>query len=245
MMDGQDPIPGFEYLSALNQAMALTDQARAASGLNDGSDDGRVAALLSENFMMDYRARMPGRAAKIQGTTHISMVNGMENAAALSVSNGEGCRHMLPRLGFMLNNTLGEEDLNPNGFFQWRPNSRITSMMSPTIVRWDDGRILALGSGDSNRIRSAILQVLMNHLCLGKTLGEAVEAPRIHLENGRLHIEAGHDEDVAAQLAAAFPDHQIWPGQNFFFGGVHGAAFDPNDNSFTAAGDPRRGGSKA
>ena len=82
-------------------------------------------------------------------------------------------------------------------------------MMLPTIVRWDDGRILALGSGGSNRIRSAILQVLMNHLCLGKTLGEAVEAPRIHLEKGRLHIEVGHDEDVAAQLAAAFPDHQI------------------------------------
>ena len=191
LMNGQGPTPGFEYLSALNQAMALTDQARAASGLNNGSDDGRVAALLSENFMMDYRARMPVRAAKIQGTTHISVVDGMGNAAALSVSNGEGCGHMLPRLGFMLNNMLGEEDLNPNGFFQWRPNSRITSMMSPTIVRWDDGRILALGSGGSNRIRSAILQVLMNHLCLGKTLGEAVEAPRIHLDKGRMHIEAG------------------------------------------------------
>ncbi len=237
--------PGSAYLSELAHAMGLTDRARQASGLRTESDGARVAALLGQEFMADYRAKMPGRAGKAGGTTHISVVDGMGNAAALSVSNGEGCGYMLPRAGIMLNNMLGEEDLNPDGFFQWRPNSRITSMMSPTLVQWEDGRVLALGSGGSNRIRSAILQVLLNHLCHGMSLERAVAAPRIHLERDLLHIEDGHDGRIAGDLAATFTDHKIWPDRNFFFGGVHAAAHDPNTNIFTAAGDPRRGGSVA
>ncbi len=237
--------PGLEHFAELAQAMALTDQARQASGLNDGSDEERVTALLSETFMAEYREQMPGRAGKVGGTTHISVVDRMGNAAALSVSNGEGSGHILPRTGLMLNNMLGEEDLNPNGFFQWRPNSRITSMMSPTLVRRDNGAVLALGSGGSNRIRSAILQVLLNHLCLGLSLREAIDAPRIHLEQGLLQIEHGHGAETERQLAIAFPKHQIWPDRNFFFGGVHAAAFNPDSGAFTAAGDPRRGGSVA
>lgn len=241
--------PGHDHFVRIARAMQLTSQARRASGLTEqptaGSDDMRVKALLSEDFMADYRAQMPGRAAKIGGTTHISAVDAKGNAAALSVSNGEGCGHILPRFGFMLNNMLGEEDLNPNGFFQWRPNSRLTSMMSPTLARWPDGRLLALGSGGANRIRSAVLQVPVNHLRLDMPLAEAVAAPRIHLERDVLHIEDGHDDALAEHLGKVFPEHQIWPDRNFFFGGVHGAAFDPRNNTFTAAGDPRRGGSAA
>jgi gamma-glutamyltranspeptidase/glutathione hydrolase len=230
-------------LEILAQAMDLTDLAREASGLNDGCDDTRVGALLSEPFMADYRSQMPGRAGKIGGTTHISVVDAEGNAAALTVSNGEGCGHILGPGSIMLNNMLGEEDLNPNGFFQWQPNSRITSMMSPTLVRWNDGRVLALGSGGSNRIRSALLQVLVNHLCLDHSLDRSVAAPRVHMEQGLLHIEAGHGLATVSHLAKAFPRNQIWPDQNFFFGGVHGVAFDPNSGTFSAAGDPRRGGS--
>lgn len=237
--------PGPDHCVRLARAMQLTSQARRASGLLAGSDDMRVKALLSEDFMADYRAQLPGRAAKTGGTTHISVVDGMGNAAALSVSNGEGCGYMMPGFGFMLNNMLGEEGLNPNGFFQWRPNSRLTSMMSPTLVHWPDGRLLALGSGGSNRIHCAVLQVLVNHLRLGMPLAEAVAAPRIHMERDVLHIEDGHDDAIVEHLGQAFPDHQIWPDQNFFFGGVHGAAFEPGKNIFTAAGDPRRGGSTA
>ncbi len=233
------------YLPQLVQAMGLTDQARQESGLNEHCDDARVTALLSESFMSDYLAQLPQRASKVGGTTHISVVDRKGNAAAMSMSNGEGCGHVLPAGSIMLNNMLGEEDLNPNGFFQWRPGSRITSMMSPTLVRHGDGRVLALGSGGSNRIRSAILQVLLNHLCLGQSLQEAVTAPRLHLERDLLHIEHGHTARALRHLSQAFPAQQIWPDRNFFFGGVHAAAFDPRDGTFTAAGDPRRGGSVA
>ena len=53
-------------------------------------------------------------------------------AAAVTVSNGEGCGAIVPGCGFMPNNMLGEEDLNPGGFHRWRTDTRMTSMMAPT-----------------------------------------------------------------------------------------------------------------
>jgi len=58
----------------------------------------------------------------------------------------------------------------------------------------------------------------------GMTLAEAVEAPRIHLENGRLGIEFadGAWPDATRQwLAARFPEALRWPERSLYFGGVH------------------------
>ncbi len=62
-----------------------------------------------------------------------------------------------------------------------------------------------MGIGGSNRIHSAILPVLLNHLFLGLDPEEAVAAPRIHLEQGLLQIEHGHGTETEQQLAAIFP----------------------------------------
>ena len=43
----------------------------------------------------------------------------------------------------------------PGGFHRWRENVRMSSMMAPGALRWPDGRLLAFGSGGSNRIRSS------------------------------------------------------------------------------------------
>ena len=142
----------------------------------------------------------------------------------------------------MLNNMLGEEDTNPQGFFRWRPDSRISSMMAPTLVERDNGSIAVLGSGGSNRIRTAILQVLVNLLRHGMDLRQAVEAPRLHAEHGVLNLEPGVDPALAQQLNGEFQRVEAWPDLNFFFGGVHAVAFDPANGRFEAAGDPRRGG---
>lgn len=69
---------------------------------------------------------------------------------------------MIQELGIMLNNMLGEEDLNPMGFHLWPRQQRLPTMMAPTIVTGQNGVELVLGSGGSNRLRSAILQVIMN-----------------------------------------------------------------------------------
>jgi gamma-glutamyltranspeptidase/glutathione hydrolase len=114
-------------------------------------------------------------------------------------------------------------------------------MMCPTIARLADGGCIALGSGGSNRIRSAVLQVLVNVLVFGQSPENAVDAPRLHLEGERLSIEAGFPVPSLDALKSAWPDHQAWPDRSIFFGGVH-AVTRHKDGRLEGAGDPRRGG---
>ena len=108
--------------------------------------------------------------AAYRGTTHISVIDRDGNAASASLSNGEGNGSIVGNFGFMLNNMLGEEDLTPEGLGNWREGVRLSSMMAPTIILEPDGTVIALGSGGSNRIRTAILQVAVNLLDHGMSL---------------------------------------------------------------------------
>ena len=105
-----------------------------------------------------------GQPQAYRGTTHISVIDGEGNAAAVSLSNGEGNGYIVGRFGFMLNNMLGEEDLAAGSLQAWREGVRLSSMMAPTIILQPDGTVTALGTGGSNRIRTAILQVAVNLL---------------------------------------------------------------------------------
>jgi gamma-glutamyltranspeptidase/glutathione hydrolase len=240
---GIAPVRDRLWYDTLARVMALTNRARHDCGLDGRCAAGDAAArLASDDFFKRFETVLKERALKTTGTTHISVIDAMGNAAALTVSNGEGCGYLLGGYGYMLNNMLGEEDLNPAGFFTWRPDSRISSMMAPTIARRADGRMIALGSGGSMRIRSAIFQVLANLLHLGEPLAEAVAAGRLHVEEGLVNIEAGIPEDIAADLAAGFKAAQRWPEPNMFFGGVHAVASDPASAQLSGAGDPRRAG---
>ena len=140
----------------------------------------------------------------------------------------------------MLNNMLGEEDLNPQGFHQWNTNQRICSMMAPTIAYGANGDIISLGSGGSNRIRTAILQVLLQLIDYKLPLARAIEHPRIHFENGSLNIEAGLAAIDDARLHEQIKDLKHWSSQNLFFGGVN--AVMKSGNIMQGMGDPRRGG---
>ncbi len=178
--------------------------------------------------------------AAIRGTTHLSVIDREGNAAALTLSNGEGNGYMLGKYGFMMNNMLGEEDINPAGFHQWKSNKRLSSMMAPSLLRHNDGRLSALGSGGSNRIRSALVQVVAR-LAAGQPLAEAICAPRLHMEHGHLDFEDMFDAAQRAKLQNSFPDNRPWKQQNMFFGGVHAVSREP-EGALSAAGDPRRSG---
>ena len=238
----QDP----GWLMALADAMAVTNEVRSGCELDEGCDDEKVAKLLSDPLVAEYRASMAGRALKQGGTTHISVIDAEGNAAAMSLSNGEGCGQVLP-CGIMPNNMLGEEDINPRGFHEWAPDTRISSMMAPTVVECADGRLIALGSGGSNRIRTAITQVLLNVLGFGMELRAAVEAPRIHFERGLLNVEAvgaagGYDSAAIAPFVDSFANRKCWDDFSMFYGGVHAVSLDPSNGVTDGAGDPRRGG---
>jgi len=176
-----------------------------------------------------------------RGTSHVSVIDASGTACAVSVSNGEGNGELVDGFGFMLNNILGEEDVNPAGATDWPVDTRLSSMMCPTMIESADGGLVALGSGGSNRIRSAIAQVIVQ-LCLeGAELGDAIEAPRLHVESGHLDFEDRYIEQLRDDLCRLFADHRAWPEPNLFFGGVHAAAVD-GAGAFTGCGDARRDG---
>lgn len=231
----------FRHLSTLAGVMELTNKARVESRLNE---EGAAAAsrLLDPGFLDAYRREVLGRPAAVRGTTHISVIDRAGNAAALTLSNGEGSGYIAPGTGVMLNNMLGEEDINPRGFHRWPTNTRMASMMAPSLVVADDGGLTALGSGGSNRIRTAILQVLVDMLDFGMTAADAVAAPRLHVEGGLLSVEPGFDGGIVERLAAGFPEVRLWEELNLFFGGVHAARLEGGSGRFSGGGDPRRGG---
>ena len=137
---------------------------------------------------------------------------------------------------------MGEADLHPLGWFRMTPGQRIPSMMAPTVIVRDGQPALTLGSGGANRIRSAIMQVLVNTLAADLPLDASVRASRVHFEHGVLQVEGGNDPALATAMAAAGYDVNAWPDQHMFFGGVHAVAVEAG-GWFTAVGDPRRGGS--
>jgi gamma-glutamyltranspeptidase/glutathione hydrolase len=179
---------------------------------------------------------LEGLSSRMGGTTHVSVLDAAGMACAVTCSNGEGSGILVPGTGIHLNNMLGEQDLNPLGFHRHPPGRRLPSMMSPTVVRRDGIAELVLGSGGSNRIRSAILQTVVNVVDRGMGVQDAVSAPRVHFEDGVVYAEPGID---LAGVEATGHTVSRFRAPNLFFGGVQAvAAGDPP----AGGGDPRRGG---
>jgi gamma-glutamyltranspeptidase/glutathione hydrolase len=228
------------HLISLAQVMALTNRARAQ--VLDKFNDVEKACelLLSTAHLKPYFAAVANHMQSRRGTTHMSVMDARGNVASMTVSNGEGCGSIVPGTGIMLNNMLGEQDLSPQGFHLWQEDHRISSMMAPTMIQYPDGSQLATGSGGSNRIRTALLQVLVNLLDFGMTVEQAVCSPRIHLEGERLSVEGGYKSSEVEQLVALYTEHEVWHNLNLFFGGAHTVTKD--GGGFSGEGDPRRGG---
>ncbi len=178
-------------------------------------------------------------------TTHISVLDEDGMCAAVTCSNGSGSGVLAPGTGVILNNMLGEEDLNPLGFHRIEPGRRVPSMMAPTIVLRDGEIVLGVGSAGSNRIRSAILQTVVRVVEERLPVAAAIEAPRLHFEAGLLQAEPGIDEEALARLEAGGVPVARRPEINLFFGGVQAVARDPTTGALSGGGDPRRGGAVA
>jgi gamma-glutamyltranspeptidase/glutathione hydrolase len=206
-----------------------------------------VKALLDDERLAI--AREQARNNLLGSTTHISVIDEDGMAVSLTLTTGEGSGHVLSGTGMIANNLLGEEDLHPHGFHRDPAGTPLATMMAPTILSRGSDRI-ALGSGGSNRLRTAILQVLVGLLEHRLSPADAVHAPRIHLEIGpstkapRLALEAaGLGEDVTTALLQRYPAAPaVFSAPNLYFGGVHLAM--RLDGAFDAVGDSRRGGAR-
>jgi len=249
-----------KHLPNLDMAIAVAESLRAASNARSTHFDHLVHQHGMEDDFLSADHRNQALALTLKrirsggqshicepenrhgSTTHISVMDRDGMAVSVTSSNGEGSGIVVPSTGIHLNNMLGEEDINPLGFHRLTAGKTLSSMMAPSIFVRQGKAEMILGSGGSNRLRGAILQVFHRHLFAGEDIESAVHAPRIHNEANILDCEPGALTDNERILLYKIGwDIRDWPQQSVYFGGVHAITADAAGN-LHGAGDPRRGG---
>ncbi len=186
-------------------------------------------------FLVAFAERQ--MAIKRGNTTHLNVVDKKGNAVSLTSTNGEGNGYFIDGTDIQLNNMLGEAALLPMGFHLWEPNTRLSSMMAPTILTGADKTPeIVLGSGGAGRIASAIAQVIYLLVDQKLPLEQAVDAARVHLEPWLFNIEKGFERTTLDIPQEA----KWWNERSLFFGGVH--TLQKVNGQWLATGDGRRDG---
>ncbi|HUF11033.1 MAG TPA: gamma-glutamyltransferase [Rhodothermales bacterium] len=194
-----------QYLHTLAEAMRLAYRDRATYlGDPDFNPDMPIDSLISKVYSNAQRAAInPFRASvsdpedvmavyESEETTHISVVDSMGNAVALTytLEYAYGSRIVVEGAGFLLNNEMG--DFNPvpgltdeTGLIGTpanlvAPGKRMLSSMTPTIVARDGRPVLVVGTPGGRTIINSVLQVILNVIDFNMNVAKAVEAPRMH-----------------------------------------------------------------
>jgi gamma-glutamyltranspeptidase / glutathione hydrolase len=199
---------------------------------------------------LDLLARVGERGLgglhRSSSTANVSAVDSDGNACAVTMSSGYSAGLCIPGTGILLNNTLGEVELNRLGVHALRPGTRLASNMAPTTARTQSEvsgrhRPLAIGSPGADRITTALMLVLGQGCLHDRDLRDAIAAPRLHLRlrDDGFVVEHERDEEIAAAVArSGLPGHE-YPEPHMYFGGV-GVALGTQDGGLRAAGDARR-----
>ncbi|CAN5629172.1 gamma-glutamyltransferase [soil metagenome] len=214
---------------------SLVEAEHAAIGYRNDryKEPGDVAGAVED----DVTTRPPG--ASSPSTTHTSAADADGLVCSVTESNGYGAGLVVH--GMLLNNTLGEEELNPAGAHSLPPGSRCHSNMAPTVAR-GPGVCVALGSPGADRIVGAIAQTIVALAVDGCALSDAVAAARAHLasrpDGDLLCFEPGLPGTKLGYR------HRPYEGLHMFFGAVQAASVADN-GTVDAAHDPRRSGASA
>jgi gamma-glutamyltranspeptidase/glutathione hydrolase len=166
-------------------------------------DDGGIAAL--------QLAALPASDEEGKNTTHFSIVDKWGNIISYSttIESAWGTGLMVPGFGFLLNNELTDFNSTPQipgglGANDVQPGKRPRSSMAPSILFKGATPIAAYGSPGGSSIINTVLQITLNLIDHGMTIQEAVDAPRITLNNPAqvrtTGVEAGFDESVLEDL---------------------------------------------
>jgi gamma-glutamyltranspeptidase/glutathione hydrolase len=254
---GKNPTDPHWMSRCLASVMSATERVRKGGFDQDLFKVGVIEALLdprtldryTEEVRNDLRRDLgalppagPAQGSVPGNTTHISTIDRHGNAVSFTSSNGETCGQLWPSTGFTVNNFLGEDDIHPLGFHQGPPGSPLRTMMTPSLMVGKSGGVVALGTGGSNRIRTAMLQVLAYLIDGDMNLEQAILQPRIHVEGETVQAEdTGQGDEYLRAVCGSNRKLARFTGRHLYFGGVHSVGLRP-DGSIEAVGDPRRVG---
>lgn len=183
-------------------------------------------------------------------TTHYSVVDrdGMAVSVTYTLEQGYGSKITVPGAGFLLNNEMGDFNgkpglTNERGLIGTaanlaRPEQRMLSSMSPSVLSRDGELVAVIGTPGGRTIINTVMQLVLNIVDHGMTIEKAVAAPRIHHQwlPNNVRIEEGGvaDADIAA-LEAMGHEVQVRGRQ----GRASSIGVDPATGEFIGAPDPR------
>lgn len=235
----------------LRGALLLTEVIRrGALDRKDRPFDPNFYQQLDDKRMLDrdYARRAASgirRRLRTKGeTTHLSVMDRWGNVIALtqSIEGVFGAAVATSELGFLYNNYMGAFEYGDMSHpYYLRPNAVPWASVAPTIVFRGKRPWLAIGSPGSDRIVSAVLQVLLR--LKSHTPYEAVAAPRLHCSvDGRVSLESPRfRDDIPRSLTARGYTIDYRDSFSFYLGCVQLVLRDRA--GFTGVADPRRDGS--
>jgi gamma-glutamyltranspeptidase/glutathione hydrolase len=187
---------------------------------------------------------------KEAATTHFIVVDAAGDivCATQSLSLHFGAGVVAPGTGVVLNDSMSNFAFTePGSINGLAPGRRPPSTIAPTIVFKNGRPAFAIGIPGSSRIPTALLQAIIDHLVLHRSLAAAIGDTRVHwyrsYRTGEEMIEAENSlpAGVAAGLRAlGWKVNLREPaGRGQFFGGINAVEFNA-DGTLTGLADPRR-----
>jgi gamma-glutamyltranspeptidase/glutathione hydrolase len=149
-------------------------------------------------------ARSDGRPAG--GTIHLNAMDASGLTVALTFTHGNafGAQVTVDGLGLILGHGMSRFDPKPGHPNSPGPGKRPLHNMCPTVVLRDRSPVIALGATGGRKIPNTVFDVLTYRLGEGKSLADAVKAPRVHTEGDRaLQLEATWPAEVTERFKAA------------------------------------------
>ena len=250
------------YVHHLTEAMRLAYRDRARFLADTDFADVPLDRLTSKAYADELRGGISGERAghsepsqlamadESPETTHYSVVDGdgMAVSVTYTLEQGYGSKITVPGAGFLLNNEMGDFNAKPGltnerGLIGTEPNlarpeQRMLSSMSPSVLSRDGALVAVIGTPGGRTIINTVLQLVLNIVDHGMTVEEAVAAPRIHhqwLPNAVRIEEGGISADDAAALEAMGHEVQVRGSQ----GRASSIGVDPETGEFVGAPDPR------
>jgi gamma-glutamyltranspeptidase/glutathione hydrolase len=252
------------YIHHLAEAMRRAYQDRARYVADPDFADVPVERLIDKAHAARLRSTIdPARATpsapadialpeESDQTTHYSVVDadGMAVSVTYTLEAAYGSKIVVPGAGFLLNNEMGDFNARPgltneSGLIGTTPNlarpqQRMISSMTPTILARDGQLVAVFGSPGGRTIINTVLQMVLNIVDHGMPIQQAVAAKRLHHQwlPDRISIEAeGASAETVEQLRAMGHDVRMGGRQ----GSVHAIMIDPRTGRRIGAPDRRDG----
>ncbi|XP_077594145.1 glutathione hydrolase 5 proenzyme [Stigmatopora nigra] len=197
-----------------------------------------IRAMISPNgthpaaYYSDVRA-VPDHT----GTSQVSVLDedGLAVSATSTINHLFGGGVYSPRTGIILNNELadfcGRADTLTHG-------EQPPSSMTPAILVTKSGGLFVIGGAGGSMITTSVALSIINHLWLGMSLKEAIDAPIVFVDSkNKVNFPPNFDQSVIDGLKAL--GHQV--GQmEYFFNVVN--AVEKKDGCIVAVSDERKKG---